>query len=112
MYGANDQTGGVWERLIGVSRRILDSMLQDVKQLTDEVLITLMAEVCQIVNSRPIAGIPLSTLMTLASMHFAAPMKLVPQSERINLTSPRKATKRRKALMKLDEDISLMISFI
>ena len=29
--------GGVWERLIGVSRRILDSMLQDVKQLTDEV---------------------------------------------------------------------------
>jgi hypothetical protein len=48
--------------------------------------------------------------MTLASMHFAAPMKLVPQSERINLTSPRKATKRCKALMKLDEDISLMIS--
>lgn len=53
--------GGVWERLIGVSRRILDSMLQDVKQLTDEGLITLMAEVCQIVNYRPIAGIPLDT---------------------------------------------------
>jgi predicted methyltransferase len=67
-------------------------------------LITLMAEVCQIVNSRPIAGIPLDT-------DFVTP--LTPstlQSERINLTSPRKATKRRKALMKLDEDISLMIS--
>jgi hypothetical protein len=37
-------------------------MLQDVKELTDEVLITLMAEVCQIVNSRPIAGIPLAHL--------------------------------------------------
>jgi hypothetical protein len=54
-------------------------MLQDVKQLTDEVLITLMAEVCQIVNSRPIAGIPLdtdfatpltpSTLLTMNTKH-------------------------------------------
>ena len=50
--------GGVWERMIGVSRRILDSLLRDHKHLTDEVLITLMAEVCQIVNARPIAGIP------------------------------------------------------
>jgi hypothetical protein len=61
----------------------LDSMLQDVKQLLD----------------RKFFISELSTLMTLASMHFAAPMKLVPQSERINLSSPRKATKRRKALM-------------
>ena len=50
--------GGVWERMIGVSRRILDSLLRDHKHLTDEVVITLMAEVCPIVNARPIAGIP------------------------------------------------------
>ena len=50
--------GGVWEHMIGVSRRILDSLLRDHKHLTDEVLITLMAEVCQIVNAMPIAGIP------------------------------------------------------
>ncbi|KAK3082658.1 hypothetical protein FSP39_001646 [Pinctada imbricata] len=50
--------GGVWESLIGVSRRVLNSLLCDNKQLTDEVLATLMAEVCQIVNARPIAGIP------------------------------------------------------
>ena len=30
---------GVWERMIGVSRRILDSLLWDHKHLTDEVLI-------------------------------------------------------------------------
>ena len=62
--------GGVWERLIGVSRIILDS---------DEVFITLMAEVCQIMNSRPISGIPLntdcdtpltpSTLLTMKTKH-------------------------------------------
>jgi hypothetical protein len=51
--------GGVWERMIGVARRILDSMLMDMhsKHLTHEVLTTLMAEVCAIVNSRPIAPV-------------------------------------------------------
>ncbi|XP_061182346.1 uncharacterized protein LOC133190670 [Saccostrea echinata] len=49
--------GGVWERVIGSARRILDSMLiQDRgKELTHEVLVTFMAEVCAILNSRPIA---------------------------------------------------------
>ena len=71
--------GGVWERLIGVSRRILDSLLCDIKHLTDEVLVTLMAEVCQIVNARPVAGVlsdpyapmPLSPsmILTLKSHH-------------------------------------------
>ncbi len=53
--------GGVWERMIGVSRRILDSMLNSVsaKCLTHEVLTTLMAEVSAIVNGRPI--VPVST---------------------------------------------------
>ena len=45
--------GGVWERMIGVARRILDSLLfgQHGSHLTHEVLTTLMAEVCAIVNS-------------------------------------------------------------
>ncbi|XP_033733157.1 uncharacterized protein LOC117322392 [Pecten maximus] len=53
--------GGVWERMIGTARRILDSMLLDMKgrTLTHEILTTLMAEVTAIMNSRPIT--PVST---------------------------------------------------
>ncbi|XP_040291763.1 uncharacterized protein LOC121003886 [Bufo bufo] len=52
--------GGVWERMIGITKRILDSMfLQQPSRLTHEVLVTLMAEVTAIVNSRPL--IPVST---------------------------------------------------
>ncbi|XP_038583451.1 uncharacterized protein LOC119909340 [Micropterus salmoides] len=53
--------GGAWERMIGVARRILDSMLLQVgpSKLTHEVLVTLMAEVSAIVNARPL--IPVST---------------------------------------------------
>ncbi|XP_021372003.1 uncharacterized protein LOC110462388 [Mizuhopecten yessoensis] len=48
--------GGAWGRLIGVSRRILDSMLlqNKHKDLTHEILVTFMAEVCAIVNNRPL----------------------------------------------------------
>ena len=51
--------GGVWERMIGIVRRILDCLLRDNrrKALTHEVLSTFMAEVCKIVNSRPITMI-------------------------------------------------------
>ena len=43
--------GGAWERMIGVSRKILDSLLLDSSSnLTHDVLVTLMAEVCAIVN--------------------------------------------------------------
>ncbi|XP_033753058.1 uncharacterized protein LOC117336557 [Pecten maximus] len=51
--------GGVWERMIGTSRRILDSMLlaHNKKDLTHEVLCTFMAEVCAIVNARPIVSV-------------------------------------------------------
>ncbi|XP_067375320.1 uncharacterized protein [Channa argus] len=51
--------GGAWERMIGISRRILDSMLSQTSSscLTHEVLSTLMAEVCAIINARPIAPI-------------------------------------------------------
>jgi len=49
--------GGVWERQIRTIRRIL-SLLLEQQLVTDEALITLMAEVESIVNSRPIT--PLS----------------------------------------------------
>lgn len=52
--------GGCWERMIGIARRILNSMLlQDKVQLTHEVLCTLMAEVTAIINARPL--LPVST---------------------------------------------------
>ncbi len=47
--------GGSWERLIGIARRILDSMFLQLKtRLTHEVLCTLMAEVTAIINARPL----------------------------------------------------------
>ena len=49
--------GGVWERMIGTVRRILESMLLEVKNLTHEVLVTLMAEISAIVNSRPLVPV-------------------------------------------------------
>lgn len=46
--------GGVWERMIGSVRRILDALLLENRSfdLTHEVLSTFMAEACAIVNSR------------------------------------------------------------
>ncbi|XP_022096554.1 uncharacterized protein LOC110982458 [Acanthaster planci] len=51
--------GGIWERQIGIIRRVLDSMFIQLgkHQLTHDVLITFMAEACAIVNSRPITTI-------------------------------------------------------
>lgn len=47
--------GGARERMIGIARRILDSiMLQSKVQLTHDVLCTLMAEVSAIINARPL----------------------------------------------------------
>lgn len=45
--------GGVWERMIGIAQRILDSMLLKVHSpsLSHEVLITLIAEVTAIMNA-------------------------------------------------------------
>ena len=53
--------GGSWERLIGIARRIIDSILYENKhkKLTHEVLSTFMAETTAIMNSRPL--IPIST---------------------------------------------------
>ena len=53
--------GGAWERMIGITRRILDCMLLEQRKshLTDEVLTILMAEVTAIMNARPL--IPVSS---------------------------------------------------
>ncbi|XP_062413389.1 uncharacterized protein LOC119222763 [Pungitius pungitius] len=52
--------GGSWERMIGLSRRILDGiLLQDRVQLTHDLLCTLMMEVTAIINARPL--VPVST---------------------------------------------------
>ncbi|XP_062590301.1 uncharacterized protein LOC134251896 [Saccostrea cucullata] len=55
--------GGTWERLIGVTRRILDAILQENRhvKLTHEVLTTFLAEVSAIVNNRPIVPIATDT---------------------------------------------------
>lgn len=51
--------GGAWERLIGVTRKILDSMLLQTRHthLTHDVLCTLMAEVSAIINARPLVPV-------------------------------------------------------
>lgn len=51
--------GGVWERMIGSVRRILDALLLENRSfdLTHEVLSTFMAEACAIVNSRPLVPV-------------------------------------------------------
>ncbi len=51
--------GGAWERLIGVVRRILDSMLMQYgsRPLSHEVLSTFMAEISAIINARPLVPI-------------------------------------------------------
>ena len=53
--------GGVWERVIGLTRRILDSLMTSVpgSGLTHEMLVTFLAEASAIINARPL--IPLTT---------------------------------------------------
>ncbi|XP_038056046.1 uncharacterized protein LOC119728039 [Patiria miniata] len=77
--------GGVWERPIGIIRRVLESMFAQLgkHQLTHDVLVTFMAEACAIVNSRPITTVssdandprPLTpaTLLTLKTQTLQAP---------------------------------------
>lgn len=51
--------GGSWERMIGIAKRILDSMFLQfgTSNLTHEVLTTLMAEVAAIINARPLVPV-------------------------------------------------------
>lgn len=62
---------GVWDRMIGVSRRIPDSMLSQIQpsNLTHKVLSTLMEEVSNIINAGP---------LTTVSMHANASPLLTP----------------------------------
>lgn len=75
--------GGVWERMIGIARKILDAILLDskTKTLTHETLSTFMAEVCAIMNSRPIAPIssdPESPLILNPSMLLTGKTEYLP----------------------------------
>ena len=45
--------GGVWERMVQTTKRVLKSLLKE-QIVTDEVLATVMAEAGNIVNSRPL----------------------------------------------------------
>ncbi|XP_040207447.1 uncharacterized protein LOC120937947 isoform X1 [Rana temporaria] len=51
--------GGAWERMIGIARRILDSIFlqEGSSKLTHESLTTFMAEVSAIINARPLTSI-------------------------------------------------------
>lgn len=51
--------GGVWERMVGITRRVLESMLTGImdKNLTHEILVTFLAEVSAIVNARPLVSV-------------------------------------------------------
>lgn len=54
--------GGSWERIIGLTRKILDSMFFQLKdKLTHEVLVTFMAEVAAIINARPLVPVTTSS---------------------------------------------------
>jgi len=46
--------GGVWERMVGVVKRVLKGVMQKAIRLTDEILATFMCEVESLVNSRPL----------------------------------------------------------
>ena len=59
--------GGSWERMIRTTRSILDSMmLQNKAQLSDEMLLTFMAEAESIVNGRPLCATTESSLEPLS----------------------------------------------
>ena len=51
---------GVWERMIGETSRILNSMMKEhsAQGITHEVLTTFPAETSAIINSRPLTSIP------------------------------------------------------
>ncbi|XP_022101303.1 uncharacterized protein LOC110984948 [Acanthaster planci] len=72
--------GGAWERLIGVTKRILNGILLETKHrsLTHEMLVTFMAEVMAIVNARPL--VPLSS--DPEDISFLTPSMLLTQKHR------------------------------
>jgi hypothetical protein len=83
-------TGGVWEHMIGISRRILHSMFANLHstRLTHKVLSMLMAEVTAIVNNRPLTAI---------SNDPSAPELLTPSTLLTQKTLPLQPTPRKFA---------------
>ncbi|XP_014679031.1 PREDICTED: uncharacterized protein LOC106818875 [Priapulus caudatus] len=51
---AASHMGGVWERMIGCARRVMEGFLVGPVKLTDDILETLFAEVESIINGRPL----------------------------------------------------------
>ena len=49
--------GGTWERMIGVAKKILNSILSKQQRLTHEVLSTVLCEAMEIINSRPLVEV-------------------------------------------------------
>ena len=94
-------SGRAWERMIGVTRRILEAMLAEVssKHLTHEVLTTLMAEVSAIVNARPL--VPVSSdpevpeILTPATLLTQKPQQLKPPAGDFNAGDLYSAQRRR-----------------
>ncbi|XP_073810196.1 uncharacterized protein [Danio rerio] len=77
--------GGVWERMIGIARRILEALLiKSATRLTHEVLTTLMAEVMAIMNSRPLT--PISTDASMPQV--LSPAMLLTQKASVAPTPP------------------------
>lgn len=79
---------GVWERLIGVARRVLDSMLLENYMVkghsTHEILVAFLAEVSAIMNSRPF-----TTLSTDPDdPHPLSPSLLITQKPDVLVSSP------------------------
>ena len=75
--------GGSWERIIGLSRRILDAvLLQENIQLMHDVLCVLMTEVAPIINVRPL--VPVST--TPESPFILSPALILTQ--KVGVTPP------------------------
>ena len=46
--------GGVWERLVGITKRVLKAILGGASRLTDEILVTALCEAESIINGRPL----------------------------------------------------------
>lgn len=64
--------GAVWERMICVARKILDSMfLKQGSEVTHEVLVMLIVEISAIINFRPIIAKSLRRRCSHDSQFFA-----------------------------------------
>lgn len=85
----SSHAGGVWEWMIGVTRRILDAIP---KHLSHEVLSMLMAEVAVIMNARPLVLVPTnpeaSEILTPATLLTQNDAKLEAYSRKLQLHRP------------------------